>query len=112
MRVIRKFSKCVVATASVILFTAFLYQTSALAQSNTMTADELEEYIAQKKLALEEARKEKELNEEKSAKIKELLASKEEDQEKLIEEMEELCEERNKVEPGSYEACIDQLPSD
>jgi RNA-splicing ligase RtcB len=79
------------------------------AQEKTMTVEELEAYIAEKKAALVKAQENREMTQKQAAEIREALAAKQAQEVELKAEMEELCTERNEVDPGSYDVCMAQL---
>lgn len=83
----------------------------AYAQEKTLTIEELEAYIAEKKEALELARENQEVTKQKADEIKETLAAKQQAADELLAEMEELCTAREEVDPGSFEACMENVDS-
>ena len=75
------------------------------AQQQEMSLDELEQYIEEQKVALDEAIASRDETESKVKEVQEALAEQEARRAQLEEEVDELCTELDEAEPGSYEDC-------
>ena len=86
---------------------------AALAQQDdadprSMTVEELERFIDEQKAALELVRENRDITAEKAREVREALADKEAERLATEAEFEELCRERDALEPGSFEACLEE----
>ncbi len=81
---------------------------NATAQQS-MTVDELEAYIAEKKAKLTEALDQRDATLEKQAELDKKRAEQEARQQKLEEELRTLCEDREATEPGTLDACLEEM---
>lgn len=91
--------------SALILVFGLLSGGAAMAQQE-MTPEDLEVYIEKQKAALERVKKNRELTEEKARKAREALAEQEQKRAEIEALLEELCQEREAVEAGTYEACL------
>lgn len=81
---------------------------SVLAQQKELTVEELEKYIEQQKAELEEVLANREQTEAKAQAVRDALAEQEARQLSVEEELEKLCNEREVLEPGTYDECMAQ----
>lgn len=81
---------------------------NATAQQS-MTVEELEAYIEQKRTELDAAIDQRDVTLEKQAELDQKRAEQEARQQKLEEELRTLCEEREAAEPGTLEACLKEM---
>jgi len=77
--------------------------------SREMTVEELERHIAEQKAALERVRENRDITVEKAAEVREALAEREAKRAEAQAEVESLCREREEIEPGSFDECVEQL---
>ena len=91
------------AVASCLLVTTF-----AQAQQS-MTVEELEAFIKEKKDALIATEKDREANLEKKEKLESMVAEQTERQEKIEQELRSLCDQREEAKPGSLSSCLSEM---
>ena len=77
----------------------------AIAQQQSMTIEELEQYIEEQKAALEEVKANREETEKKALEVREALEVQEARRTLVEEELEMLCKQQEELKPGSYEDC-------
>lgn|GEM_PF-3198688 len=77
-----------------------------------MTVEELETFIAEQKAALEIVRENRDITAEKAREVKAALEAKEAEREAAEAELEALCEERESLEPGTFDECMATLGED
>ena len=77
----------------------------AHAQSEDMSIEELEQFVVEQKDLLDEAKLNRDETEAQAAEVREALAEQEARREQLEKEVDELCAELDKAEPGTYDDC-------
>ncbi len=77
----------------------------AHAQSEDMSVEELEQFVAEQKELLNEAKLNRDETEAQAAEVREALAEQEARREQLEKEVDDLCSELDKADPGSYDDC-------
>ncbi len=96
--------------AGVLLCVALGAGSAAFAQGSTnsqeMSLEELEAYIAEQKAALETVIENRDLTREKVEAIEDAVAEADVRQSEVRAEIAALCEERESAEPGSLETCL------
>ena len=97
--------------ASALLALSLSVSVMAAAQQKQMSVEELEAYIAEQKIVLEEAQANRDKTQKKVEQVKEALA--EQDARKVLveEELETLCKEQEELKPGTYKDCISHSDS-
>lgn len=85
--------------------TGVLLMPGAVTAQQQMTVEELENYIAEQKAALEAVKSNRDETERKAQEVRETLAEQAERQAMVEEELEALCKEQEELKPGSYEQC-------
>lgn len=81
---------------------------SAMAQQS-MTVEELEAYIEKKKQALQDAIDQREATLKEKQTIEKQREEQQARQQQIEQELRDLCEEREATEPGSLQACLEEL---
>jgi predicted phage gp36 major capsid-like protein len=77
----------------------------AIAQQKQLSVEELEAYIAEQKVVLEEARANRDKTQQKVEKVREALDEQDARKLRVEEELETLCKEQEELNPGSYNNC-------
>ena len=93
------------------LMAAATWASSVSAQQNAMTLDELEAYVQQQRIELEEAIANRDENRARVEELQIALQEQSERRELLQSEVESLCQEHDDVEPGTFSECMDQYGS-
>ncbi len=91
--------------SSVLLALSMSVPVLVAAQQKQLSVDELEAYIAEQKIVLEEAQANRDKTQEKVDKVKEALAEQDARKALVEEELEALCKEQEELKPGTYEDC-------
>ena len=97
--------------ASVLLALSLIIPVMAAAQQKQMSVEELEAYIAEQKIVLEEAQANRDKTQKKVDKVMEALAEQDARKALVEEELEALCKEQEELKPGTYEDCKAQTDS-
>ena len=106
-----RITKNVRLTVAAIFFVGLnLSSVSALAQQD-MSVEKLEEYIQEQKALLEETIGNRDDTKAKVEDVKEELAEQEARREQLEAEVDELCQQLDQADPGSYDDCKAQFSS-
>lgn len=77
----------------------------AAAQQKQLSVEELETYIAEQKIVLDEVLDNRDKTQKKVDKVKQALAEQEARKALVEEELETLCKEQEELKPGTYEEC-------
>ena len=77
----------------------------AAAQQKQLSVEELEAYIAEQKIVLEEAQANRDKTQKKVDKVMEALVEQDARKARVEEELEALCKEQEELKPGTYEDC-------
>ena len=91
--------------ASVLLALSLSVPALATAQQKQLSVEELEAYIAEQKIVLQEAQANRDKTQKKVDKVKEALAEQDARKALVEEELESLCKEQEELKPGTYEDC-------
>ncbi len=91
--------------SSVLLALSLSLPVLAAAQQKQLSVEELEAYIAEQKIVLEEALANRDKTQKKVDKVKESLAEQDARKARVENELEALCKEQEKLKPGTYEDC-------
>ncbi len=83
-----------------------LMLTSTVFAQGEPTLEELEEQVAQQRIALEEAITNREATAAKVAEVNAELDKSKAEQEQINEELKTLCDEQESLKPGSYDNCM------
>lgn len=87
----------------------FVVLTSVTHAQKSMTVEELEVYIQEKKDELGDSIKKRDASVEKQKELESMLAEQDARQAEIEQELRTLCEEREEAEPGSLVACLDEM---
>ncbi len=91
-----------------VLCFALLGAGSAMAQQS-MTVEELEAYIEKKKQALQNAVEQRDATLKEQEAIEKQREEQQARQQQIEQELRELCEQRETTEPGSLQACLEEM---
>ncbi len=105
------FIKQAFASAHVAVLVMGMAATSLAVAQNELSLEELEEKVAQQRIALEEAIANREATEAKVAEVEAELAESEERRQQATEELQALCEEQEALTPGSFDNCMSSSDS-
>ncbi len=97
--------------SSVLLVLSLSVPAMVAAQQKQMSVEELEAYIAEQKIVLEEAQANRDKTQKKVDKVKEALAEQDARKALVEEELETLCKEQEELKPGTYEDCMSHSDS-
>jgi len=97
------------ALKATIVGTGLLFICSAANAQQSMTVEELEDFILKKKSELSESIEQRDATLDKRAELEQKRAEQAEREKALQDELRSLCEERDAVEPGSLDACLAEL---
>jgi chromosome segregation ATPase len=95
--------------AATIFVCVTLSSMGAVAQQTEMSVEQLEAYIKKRKDALEAAISNRDQTNAKVREVQEAMAEQDARREQLQNEVDELCLERDAMEPGSYDDCKAQF---
>lgn len=96
---------------SVAIVTSLAAPALSSAQQKELSVDELEQYIAEQKQALEEVRANREASEKKASEVQEALDEQEARRQRVEDEMKALCTEQEALKPDSFDECMQQSDS-
>ena len=83
--------------------------TAAQAQQKSMTVEELEQYIAQKKAALDQVKQNRDITNDKVRKVNQALESQQQRHAGVESEVQALCREQDELKPGTLDDCLAEL---
>jgi len=97
------------AIKTTLMGTGLLFICGAANAQQSMTVEELEDFILKKKSELSESIEQRDKTLDKRAELEQKRTEQAEREQALQDELRSLCEERDAVEPGSLDECLAEL---